>query len=79
MHPGVLIASSLAAIIGLAIVAVVVSQNAQTPNVITASGSALSSVIQAAVSPVTGGSGGLLGNSTGLYSSNPLGSLLALQ
>lgn len=42
-------------IIGLAIVAVVVSKNAQAPTVLQAAGSALSSVIAAAVSPVTGG------------------------
>lgn len=42
------------AIVGLAMVAVIVSQKAQTPNVIKASGSALSSVIAAAVSPVVG-------------------------
>jgi hypothetical protein len=78
MHPGVLIGSALAAIIGLAIVAVLVSQNAQTGNVLTSGGTALSSVIQAAVSPVTGGStGNLLGNSTGLMSTNSIGSLLA--
>jgi PRD1 phage membrane DNA delivery len=45
-------------VIGLAIVAVIVSRNAQTPTVIGAAGSALSSIIGAAVSPVTGGSGG---------------------
>ncbi len=47
--------SVLAAVIGLAIVAVIVSKNAQTPTVISSAGSALSSVIGAAVSPVTGG------------------------
>ena len=46
--------SVLAAIIGLAIVAVVVSKNAQTSTVIQAGGSALASVIGAAVSPVSG-------------------------
>jgi hypothetical protein len=71
MHPGVIITSSLALVIGLAIVAVIVSQKAQTPTVLSAAGAALSSVIQAAVSPVTGttptttGAGGLLGNSNG--------------
>jgi PRD1 phage membrane DNA delivery len=44
-------------IIGLAIVAVVVSQNAQTGTVLTSAGTALSSVIGAAVSPITGGQG----------------------
>lgn len=45
-------------LIGLATVAVIVSKNAQTPSVLAAGGSSLSSVIAAAVSPVTGtGSG----------------------
>lgn len=43
------------AIVGLAIVAVLVSKQAQTPQVLQAGGSAFSSAIQAAVSPVTGG------------------------
>lgn len=41
------------AVIGLAIVAVVVSKNAQTPQVLQGAGSALSAVIGAAVSPVS--------------------------
>lgn len=44
----------IAAVIGLAIVAVVVSKNAQTSTVIQSAGSALSSIIGAAVSPVSG-------------------------
>lgn len=47
-------------IIGLAIVAVLVSRNAQTPQVVTGIGSALSNVITAAVRPVTGGTGSQL-------------------
>lgn len=43
----------IAAVIGLAIVAVIVSKNAQTPQVLQAGGSALSSLIQAAVQPVS--------------------------
>jgi hypothetical protein len=50
--PGII--AIVTGIIGLAIVAVVVSQNANTSSVIGASGSALSSVIGAAVSPVAG-------------------------
>lgn len=46
----------LAAVIGLAIIAVIVSKQAQTPQVLTAGGTALSSVVQAAVSPVTASS-----------------------
>lgn len=41
-------------IIGLSIVSVLVSPRAQTPTVLGAAGSALSNVIGAAVSPVTG-------------------------
>lgn len=51
----------VSSVIGLSILAVVVSSQAQTSNVITSAGSALSQVIGAAVSPVTGGSGGALG------------------
>lgn len=40
--------------IGLAIVAVIVSRNAQTPNVLGAFGTALARIIGAAVAPVTG-------------------------
>lgn len=43
------------AIVGLAVVAVLVSQNAQTPKVIKAAGDALSADLKAAVSPVVGG------------------------
>lgn len=43
-------------IIGLAIIAIVVSNKASTKNVITAAGSALATDISAAVSPVTGSS-----------------------
>lgn len=43
------------AIVGLALVAVLVSQKAQTPQVIKAAGDALSADLKAAVSPVVGG------------------------
>lgn len=50
----------LSGVIGLAIVAVLVSQKAQTGNVIAASGNAFASILGAAVAPVTGNSfGGL--------------------
>jgi hypothetical protein len=67
MHPGVLIASALAGVFGIAIVAVLVSRNAQTGSVISTTGSALAGVISAATAPVTGSasSGNLLGNSLG--------------
>lgn len=44
----------VAGVIGLAMVAVVVSQKAQTSQVLSGAGSALSSVIGAAVAPVSG-------------------------
>ncbi len=43
----------IGAVIGLAMVAVLVSKNAQTPAVITGAGQALSGVIGAAVAPVS--------------------------
>ena len=44
------------ALIGVAIIAVLVGTNSKTGNVITAAGNALAADIKAAVSPVTGGS-----------------------
>jgi hypothetical protein len=43
------------AIIGVAIISVLVSNQSQTSNVIKSAGSAFSGVIQAAVSPIGGG------------------------
>lgn len=48
-----------AGIIGLATIAVLVSRNAQTGNVIQSGGQAFASLINAAVSPVTGGGFGV--------------------
>jgi hypothetical protein len=45
----------LASLVGLAMLAVVVSRRGQAPEVISAGGSALASVIGAAVSPLGGG------------------------
>jgi hypothetical protein len=45
------------AIVGLAIIAVLVSKNANTAGVVQAGGSSFAQAIQAAVSPVTGSSG----------------------
>jgi hypothetical protein len=59
------IVAVISGIIGLAIVAVIVSQNAQTPTILTSGGTALSGIISAAVSPVSGSS------STG-FGSSPL-------
>lgn len=43
-----------AGVIGVAIIAVLVSRNAQTPQVLGAAGSAFSNVLSAATGPVTG-------------------------
>lgn len=66
--PGII--ATIAGIIGLAIVAVIVSKQAQTPQVISAGGSALASVIGAAVSPVTGST-----NAFGGAASSALGAM----
>jgi PRD1 phage membrane DNA delivery len=57
--------------VGLAVVAVVVSKQAQAPAVIQAGGTALSGIIAAAVSPVAGNSGSTFGNAA----TSALGSL----
>lgn len=63
----------LTAIIGVAIVAVLVSKQADTGNVLTAGGNAFANILKTAVSPVTGGGGlasglfGASGNSFGSY------------
>lgn len=46
------------AIIGVAILAVLVSRNSQTPQVLSAAGSAFSKALGTALSPVAGGYGG---------------------
>lgn len=56
------IVTVLTAVIGLAIIAVLVSSNAQTGNVLTAAGNAFGGILGAAESPVTGqGAGNALG------------------
>lgn len=52
------ITSIALAIVGLAILATIVSKNANTSGVISSAGSALAQDIQAAVSPVAGGAFG---------------------
>lgn len=47
----------LTAIVGVAIIATLVSKNANTAGVITAGGSAFSQSLSTALSPVTGGGG----------------------
>ena len=60
----------LTAIIGVAIIAVLVSQNAQTSSVIQAGGNAFSSALSAAEAPVTGSSG--FGSFGGVSLNNPI-------
>lgn len=69
---GGIITTIAVAMIGVAIVAVLVSQNAQTPQVLTAFGQTFGGILQVAVSPVTssgstGTLGNLLTNSSGNY------------
>lgn len=54
----------LTSIIGVSIIAVLVSNQANTSNVLTAAGTAFSNILKTAVSPVTGGSSSL-GSSLG--------------
>ena len=51
------IVSILMAVVGVAIIAVIVSKNAQTGSVLQAGGTAFSSILNAATSPVTNGGG----------------------
>lgn len=81
------ISAILTAIIGLAILAVIVSGGSNTVNVITAAFSGLNALIRTAITPVTGGSiastgsypvisaaGGNYGGSNSLYGSSLSGS-----
>jgi hypothetical protein len=61
------IVTVLTAIIGVAILATLVSKNANTSGVLTAGGNAFSGILGTALSPVTG--------STGLSNLNSLGTL----
>ncbi len=54
------------AIVGVALLAVLVSRNAQTPQVISAGGDAFARALAAATGPVMGGGGYMLGG--GAYS-----------
>lgn len=49
----------LTAIVGVAIIAVIVSKNAQTPQVLTSAGTAFASILKAATGPVSGGIGSI--------------------
>ena len=66
MNVGPLVLSVIAGVIGLAIVAVVVSKQAQTPAVLSSAGSALAGVIGAAVSPVANAQGNNFGGTGSL-------------
>ena len=57
----VLFVGVVSGVIALAIVAVIVGQKARTTDVLQAGGTALSGIISAAVSPVTGGAGNTFG------------------
>ncbi len=60
------VVSVLMAIIGVAIIAVLVSRNSQTSNVLSAGGNAFSRILGTAISPTTGSGLGLgLGSFTG--------------
>ena len=67
MERGILepIATIAAGVIGIAILAVLVSKNAQTPQVLGAAGSAFSNVISAATGPVTGATAAPVNSSSG--------------
>lgn len=67
---GSALVSIILAVIGVAIIAVLVSSQAQTANVLTAGGTAISKVLGSALSPVTGSGTGLSLNTSGL-SFNP--------
>jgi hypothetical protein len=75
---GEAIATILLAIIGVAIIAVFVSNQSNTANVVTAGGSGFASALRCALSPVTGGScpssGGLFPNVSSTISYSPIGS-----
>lgn len=71
-HLGDQITAILVAIVGVAIVAVIVSNRANTANVITSASGALASAIGTAVSPVTGGGTASFGGGfTGSLSNPP--------
>jgi hypothetical protein len=67
------VVSILTAIVGVAIIATLVSKNANTTGVISAGGTAFSQSLSTALSPVTGGGG--LGSFTGGSGSLSLPSL----
>jgi hypothetical protein len=58
------IVSILTAVVGVAILATIVSKNAKTADVLTAGGSAFSDILGTALSPVTGSNGFSANNNT---------------
>lgn len=68
------IAAILTAIIGLAVIAVLVSKQSNTPAVFASAGLSLGSLISSAVSPVTGSYGSA--NTSGMSATSMLGNLL---
>lgn len=69
------IVSIITAIIGVAIIAVLVSNKANTSGVLTAGGNAFANILKTAVSPVTGGSlsSGLVGSGSSPFSLSGFG------
>ena len=65
----VALAGIIAAVIGLAVVSILVSRKSNTPAVLYAGTSGLGNLITAATGPVMGssGTGGLLSNSAGIW------------
>jgi len=63
----------LTAIIGVAIIAVLVSKQSDTSNVLGAAGKAFSSILGTAVSPVSGGGGFGSSLTNGFFGSSALG------
>lgn len=60
------IVAILTAIIGVAIIAALVSKNAQTPQVLQAAGTAFSGILGSALGPITGNGSSLGGMSQGV-------------
>lgn len=71
-HMGDQIVAILTAIVGVAILSVIVSKQSNTTGVIQAASQGFSQALATAVSPITGGSGGF-GPVSGFTSGNSLG------
>lgn len=66
------VVSILTAIVGIAIIAVLVSKQSETSAVLTAGGNAFGGILKAAVSPITSGGGGI-GSSLSTISNGAFG------